>query len=120
VRIPDAGGGRGRDGFFVAGEDAGRLADEAGGLLEQAVGVSWYDAPGSPIDRAAIALCLLRRAAASVGGGIEHGDEAVRRVLEGASPLALAWISSRAVSYMDENEFPELMAPWLEEATTEG
>ena len=115
MRLPEAGNRHGRDGFFVAGEDAGRLAEEAGGFLEQAVGVAWYDTPGSAVDQAAATLCLLRRAASSVGGGIGHGDDAVRRALEGASPLALAWMASRAISYMDENGFPELMAPWLED-----
>ena len=115
MRIPSADQGRDGEGFFVAGEDAGRLAGEAGALLEQAIGVLWYDTPGSTVDRAATTLCLLRRAGASIGRGIGHGDDAVRRVLEDASPHALAWIASRAISYMDENGFPELMAPWLDE-----
>ena len=110
-------GGQERDGdkFFVAGEDAGRLAGEASELLEQAIGVLWYDTPGSAVDRAAATLCLLRRAGASGGGGIGHGDDAVRGLLEAATPQALTWIAARAISYMDENGFPELVAPWLDE-----
>ena len=119
MSIPGIGDTGGGEKFFVAGEDAGRLADDARGQIEQAIGVSWYDVPGGGADRATTTLCLLRRAAATVGGGTGHGDEAVRRVLEDASPVALAWITSRAISYMDENGFPELMSPWLEDVSVE-
>jgi hypothetical protein len=119
VRIPGVGDTNGGEKFFVAGEDAGRLAEEARKQVEEAIGVSWYDVPGGGADRAATTLCLLRRAAATVGGGTGHGDDAVRRVLEDASPVALTWIASRAISYMDENGYPELIAPWLEDVTEE-
>ena len=49
---------------FVAAEDAGAYADSAGPLLEHAVGVEWYDRYGTEVDRAAMTLCLLRRAKA--------------------------------------------------------
>jgi len=106
-----------RDGarFFVASEDASRLADETGALLERAVGIEWYDSYGSDVDLAALNLCRLRRAGAGIGGAIGHGDVAVRRVLEQASPQALTWIASRAISYMDESGFPEAVAPWFRE-----
>ena len=43
----------------------------------------------------------------------EHGDEAVRYVLAQASPEALVWFASRAVSYLDESGFPDAVAPWF-------
>ncbi len=110
-----------RDGaqFFVANEDAARLAAETSTALERAVGVPWYDVAGTDVDLAALNLCRLRRAGASIGGGIEHGDEAVRRVLEQTSPAALTWIASRAISYMDENGYPDAVAPWFPEDVDE-
>jgi hypothetical protein len=106
-----------RDGarFVVANEDAARLADEASSALEHAVGVTWYDEVGSDVDRAALYLCRLRRVGAGIGGGIESGDDAVRRILEQASPAALTWIASRAISYMDENGYPDAVTPWFPE-----
>jgi hypothetical protein len=101
--------------FFVASEDASRLADETLAVLEQAVGVEWYRSYGTDVDLAALRLCRLRRAGAGLGGSIEHGDEAVRRILDHASPQALAWIASRAISYMDENGFPDAVSPWFPE-----
>ncbi len=103
----------GKADYFVASEDAGKLALEAGELLERAVGVQWYGAIGNDADLAAMKLCLLRRARAGVGGDALHGDAAVREALEGASPSALVWIASRAISYLDENGYPESVEPWL-------
>ena len=120
MQIPGPGDTGRTEKFFVAGEDAGRLAEEAQAQLEQAIGTTWYDVPGGGADRAAVTLCLLRRAAATVGGGTGRGDDAVRRVLEDASPVALVWIASRAISYMDENGFPELIGPWLDDTTAVG
>jgi hypothetical protein len=97
---------------FVAAEDAGRYADEAGSQLERAVGVEWYEQPGNEADLAALTLCRLRRARAGQSGGPQHGDEAVRAALTETSPDALVWIASRAISYMDENGFPEAVEPW--------
>ena len=101
--------------YFVAAEDAQRLGDEAAGELEQAVGVVWYERPGSEVDRAARTLCLLRRARAGEKGRPESGDEAVRQALGRVSEPALLWIASRAISYMDENGFPELIERWMPE-----
>ena len=98
---------------FVAAEDAGHLADEAGEQLDAALGVEWYKQHGGDADRAALTLCRLRRARAGERGGSTHGDEAVRQVLGQASPEALLWIASRAISYMDENGFPEAVEPWF-------
>jgi hypothetical protein len=99
--------------YFVASEDAGQLRASLGPLVEQAVGVEWYGTWANDADRAALGLCRLRRAGAGVGGGISHGDEAVRAVLEGVSPSALVWIASRAISYMDENGYPESVEQWI-------
>jgi hypothetical protein len=99
---------------FVAAEDAGTFGDEAGPLLEQAVGVEWYERYGNDADRAALTLCRLRRARAGERGGPHYGDEAVRGVLSDASPAALVWIASRAISYMDESGFPEAVEMWFE------
>lgn len=107
MRIPGS-KERGREPHqLVAAEDAGRLAGEAVPLLDGAVGVEWYGRPGSDVDLAALTLCRLRRARAGEQGGPQHGDDAVRRALGQASPEALVWIASRAISYMDENGFPE-------------
>ena len=110
---------RGDAQFFVAGEDASRFADETVSVLERAVGVDWYTNYGTDIDLAALNLCRLRRAGAGLGGSIERGDEAVRRVLAEASPQAVAWIASRAISYMDENGFPDAVSPWFPETPDE-
>ena len=99
--------------YFVAAEDAGRLSEEAGPLLDRAVGVEWYENGGSDVDRAALTLCRLRRAKAGEKGGPRHGDEAVRSALSQASAPALVWFASRAISYMDESGFPEAVEPWF-------
>jgi len=113
VRFPRSGETRGGGDFVVVSEDAGRLTDEVGPLLEAAVGVQWYETLGNEVDLAALALCRLRRARAGLRGSIEHGDAAVREALEQASPPALAWITSRAISYMDENGFPEAVERYV-------
>lgn len=100
---------------FVAAENAGRQAEKATVLLDRAVGIEWYEENGTAVDEAALALCRLRRAQAGLKGGPEHGDEAVRRVLEGTRPEALVWIASRAISYLDETGFPEAVEPWFPE-----
>ncbi len=46
---------------------------------------------------------------------MQHGDEAVRDSLQQASPDALVWLASRAISYMDESGFPEAVEPWFEQ-----
>jgi hypothetical protein len=104
--------------FSVASDDASRLADEAGPLIERAVGVQWYEEVGNEADLAALALCRLRRSRAGLRGGPAHGDAAVREAFGTVSPEALAWIASRAISYMDENGFPEAVEPWLDEDET--
>jgi hypothetical protein len=99
---------------FVAAEDAGRLADEAPALVETANGSEWYVEHGTPVDRAALALCRLRRARAGQWGSPRAGDDAVRAVLESADAAAVVWLASRAISYMDENGYPEAVGPYFE------
>ena len=70
--------------------------------------------PSGAIDEAAFALARLRRAEAGLRGGPQAGDEAVRRVLEQASPESVRWLASRAVSYMDESGYPEAVEPWFQ------
>lgn len=113
MRIPGRDERRKAPDYFVAAEDAGRIADEAAPRLDRAVGVEWYEGHGSEVDLAALSLCRLRRARAGEKGRPQHGDEAVRSVLEQASPEALVWIASRAISYMDENGFPEAVEAWF-------
>ncbi|MEX0850582.1 MAG: hypothetical protein WD015_03675 [Gaiellaceae bacterium] len=103
-------------GFHVAAEDAAQLAVGIRPLVERAEGVPWYEL-GNDADRAALSLCRLRRASAAQSGGSQHGDEAVRIVLAEASPEALVWIASRAISYMDENGYPETVERWFPEET---
>jgi len=100
---------------FVAAEEAGRMAEHALAALERAGGVEWYDENGTAVDEAAYALSLLRRAQSGLRGGPRHGDKAVRRVLEQASPEVVLWLASRAVSYMDETGYPEAVEPWFPE-----
>lgn len=111
---PRRGERRGGADFVVAAEDAARLAGEAGPLVERALGVHWYEAIGNDADRAAVALCRLRRFRAGVRGGPAHGDAAVREVLASVSPEAALWIASRAISYLDEHGFPEAVEPYLD------
>jgi len=113
MRIPRDDQRRGESGYFVAAEDVGRLREEAGPRLDRAVGVGWYEEPGNAIDAAALTLCRLRRARGGEKGGPQHGDEAVRQVLDEVSPPALVWLASRAISYMDETGFPEAVEPWF-------
>jgi hypothetical protein len=114
VQIPGAGpSDRRNTGDFVAAEDAGALEEQAVPLLDRAVGVEWYRHYGTDIDRATATLCKLRRARAGERGGPEGGDEAVRAVLASASPAAVLWLASRAISYMDETGFPEAVEPYL-------
>lgn len=106
--------------FNIASDDAARLAADGTALLERAVGVQWYDEAGNDADRAAVALCRLRRASAGQFGGPVFGDDAVRVVLEQASPGALVWIASRAISYMDEIGFVEAVEPWMRQPSADG
>lgn len=116
MKLPDRGlGPRKPSDDFVAAEEAGRLSEQAGAALARADGVDWYEENGTAIDEAAFALSRLRRAQAGLRGGPRHGDEAVRRVLEQASPEAVLWLASRAVSYMDETGYPEAVEPWFQE-----
>jgi hypothetical protein len=120
MRIPGRDEPKKVPGYFVAAEDAGRFAEEATSSIEGANGVEWYKYAGNKADRAAFHLCRLRRARSGERGGPQYGDEAVRLALRKASPDALIWIASRAISYMDENGFPEAVEAWFpdDEETT--
>jgi len=98
---------------LAATEDAGRLADEAPAAIDAAAGDEWYVEHGNTADRAAYTLCRLRRARSGERRSPQAGDEAVRAALGAASPEAVVWLASRAISYMDENGFPENVEPWL-------
>lgn len=113
MKLPDRGLGPRKADDFVAAEEAGRLSERAASALERADGVDWYEENGTAIDEAAFALARLRRAQAGLRGGPTHGDEAVRRVLEQASPASVVWLASRAVSYMDETGYPEAVEAWF-------
>jgi hypothetical protein len=89
--------------------DAGRLIDGLAPLLDRARGSSWYEAPGADVDLAMARLCLLRRAKAGAQATMESGDDAVRLMLTGIEPETLVWLLSRAVSYMDEQGFPDFV-----------
>jgi len=102
-----------------AADDSAQLFAEAVTRVEAALGAGWYDA-GGEADRAALTLCRLRRARAGERGGAEHGDEAVREALAAASPEAARWIASRAISYLDESGFPQLVEQWFPEEDAEG
>ena len=93
----------------ISKHDAALLEESLGPLLAKAHGVSWYDEPGLEADLAAARLCLLRRARAGANSGQESGDDAVRLVLAEADPEAVVWLLSRAISYLDEQGFPDLV-----------
>jgi hypothetical protein len=112
ARIPRPGDPR-DTAFPVAADDAARLVASAGPLLENAIDVEWYEQHGTTVDHAALTLCRIRRVVAGQKGGPEHGDEAVRYVLDSVSPEAVLWIASRAISYMDESGFPDAVEPWF-------
>lgn len=96
-----------------ATEDAIALAKRAPPAIDDALGSEWYEEHGNKADRAAYTLCRLRRARAGQWQSPEAGDDAVRAALGEASPEALVWLASRAISYMDENGFPEAVEQWL-------
>ena len=79
------------------------------------LGSGWYAEHGNKADRAAFVLCRLRRARGGQWKSSEVGDDAVRAALGEASPEAVVWLASRAISYMDENGFPEAAEPYIEE-----
>ena len=62
--------------FPVAADDAARLVESAGRMLEDAIDVEWYEEHGTVVDHAALTLCRIRRAVAGQKGAPEHGDEA--------------------------------------------
>lgn len=99
---------------FAAAEDGNRLAGQAPAEIDAAADAEWYHEHGNNADRAAYTLCRLRRARAGQQQSPLAGDEAVRAALTQASPDAVIWLASRAISYMDENGFPEAVEPWLE------
>ena len=99
---------------IVAAEDAGALAAQAKAEIDDALGTEWYAEHGNKADRAAYTLCRLRRAKAGQWRSSQAGDDAVRVALGEASPEAVAWLASRAISYMDENGFPETVEAWLD------
>jgi hypothetical protein len=86
--------------------DVDDLADRVVPLLDVATGATWYE-EGNPVDDAVVTLCRLRRAAAGGRGSTEAGDAAVRDALGRAAPGAVVWALSRAISYMDEQGYPE-------------
>lgn len=89
--------------------DAARLEESVEALIAEAKGGSWYDSIGSTVDVVVARLCLLRRARAGELSSTSGGDQAVRQVLERADPEAVAWLLTRAISYMDEQGFPDFV-----------
>lgn len=117
---PPPGNYRRETGFNMATDDAARMVADIGAILERAAGVPWYEQHGSDIDLAALTLCRIRRASAGERGGPQRGDEVVRAVLSDASPEVLVWLASRAISYMDENGYPEAVELWFPDPVEQG
>jgi hypothetical protein len=90
-----------------AHHELNELAEGIVPLLERANGTSWYEEEGNDVDQAVAALCRVRRAGSGARGSSGAGDAAVRDLLGLATPGTAIWIASRAISYMDENGFPE-------------
>ena len=97
-----------------ANVDADQLAETAVPAVNAANGASWYSEYTNDADRAVVLLCRLRRARAGIGHDAAAGDEAVRQALYRADPEAVVWLASRTISYLDEQGYPETMAPWLD------
>ena len=93
----------------IAGGDASRLAQEVVPLVDRALDASWYHELGNDVDIAVAELCRLRRAAAGQARVAAGGDAAVRVALERADPAAVIWLTSRVISYMDEQGFPDFV-----------
>jgi hypothetical protein len=89
--------------------DANRLSDSLDALIAEAKDGTWYDSVGGKVDVAIARLCLLRRAKAGELASTNAGDEAVRNVLDRSDPEAVAWLLTRAISYMDEQGFPDFV-----------
>jgi hypothetical protein len=100
---------------IVAAEDAGILAAQATAAIDDALGTEWYAEHGNKADRAAHTLCRLRRARAGQWRSSSAGDDAVRKALAEANPEAVVWLASRAISYMDENGYPDTVERYLQE-----
>jgi hypothetical protein len=111
MRIPRRDERRRPPADFVAAEEADRLAAEALTQLEH-VFAQLLPGEDTEVDLAIVTLCRLRRAAAGQKGGPEHGDNAVRAVLEQADSEALVSITARSIAYMDETGFGRPVAPW--------
>jgi hypothetical protein len=112
--FPRKGEVRPTPGDIGAAEDGNKLAGTAPAAVDAAAGAEWYHEHGNEADRAAYALCRLRRARAGQWRSPQAGDDAVRTALGEASPEAVIWLASRAISYLDENGFPESVEPYLE------
>jgi hypothetical protein len=108
-------GGERRPEANPAEGEAQRRAAYVVPLVNEANGQTWYREYTNAVDVAVVQLCRLRRAGAGRSAGAEGGDEAVRRALEEADPEAVIWLASRVISYMDEQGYPETMAPWLDD-----
>jgi len=96
-----------------AAAEAAQLGETAVARVNEAHGASWYRTFGNEVDLAVVELCRLRRAAAGSESGVDAGDAAVRTALGAADAEAVVWLASRIVSYMDEQGYPETLAPWL-------
>jgi hypothetical protein len=95
--------------------DAARLEESLVPLMEAAKNVTWYDAPGREADLAMARLCLLRRARAGASASAAAGDEGVRTLLTETDHETVVWLLSRAISYMDEQGFPDVVpGAWLD------
>ena len=102
-----------RDDSPAEGE-AQRLYQGVVPLVNRAKGETWYARYDNNADIAVVELCKLRRAGAGAERASEAGDRVVRSALEDAEPEAVVWLASRLISYIDEQGYPETMAPWLE------
>lgn len=95
--------------------EAARLEESLVPLIDAAKTSSWYDAPGGDADVAVARLCLLRRARAGAAASAAAGDEGVRMLLLESEHESVVWLLSRAISYMDEQGFPDIVpGAWLD------
>ena len=93
---------------------SGRLADEATRVDDRAR-LDWYEQHGSADDsRGADALPAPAREGRRDGAARRRATKPCAACSSRRAGCAL-WIASRAISYMDENGFPEAVEPWFDE-----
>ena len=98
---------------IAAAEDAGQLALQAAKAIDDAVGSGWYAEHGNrPTGPRLSSVGCDGHEAGSGKAPRRETTPCARRSVRRAE--AVVWLASRAISYMDENGFPEAAEPYIE------